>query len=80
MGKIFCDMFGEENVTRIAAIHHSLRDIDPGAGHVSCFVNVFHVAYRAAVNAHSHLDLLTAFQLSSNRQRALRGFFRTAKK
>ena len=52
--KIIGHAFGQENVTGITAIHHSLRDVNAGAGDVLALVHVGDVMDRAAVNSHAH--------------------------
>ncbi len=47
---------GQQNVARIAAIHHPLRHVDPGPGDIHTIVDINDFVYRAAVNAHAQLD------------------------
>ena len=54
--EVFSHMFGEENVSGVAAIHHSLRDVDPGAGEISPFVYINNAADWSAVNSHPKLQ------------------------
>ena len=49
-------MFGKQNVTGIAAIHHSLRHVNARARDVGPPVHIGHFADRSAMNAHPHLD------------------------
>ena len=70
----------EEDVTGIAAIHHSLRDIDAGAGDVGLFVQISDFVDRAAVNAHPDLKLRMTLQRLANFQRAQDRRFRTVSK
>ena len=48
---------GQENVAGIATIHHPLRHIDAGAGHVGAFIRVHDFVDRSAMNAHPELQL-----------------------
>ncbi len=74
--QIFSHMFGDEDVTGVATIHHSLRHVDPRAGDVLALVHVDHFVDRTAVNAHSQRDPRMFFQGSRNFQSALRRRFR----
>ena len=51
--EIFGDMFGEKNVTGVAASHHPLRHVDSSAGNVCALVHVDDPADGSAVHAHS---------------------------
>ena len=50
--KIVGDALRDENVTRIAAIHDALRDVNPGTGDVRPVVDIFDLIDRAAVHTH----------------------------
>ena len=52
--EIISHALGKKDVTGIAAIHHPLRNVDPGAGNVLALVHIDHVMHRPAVNTHSH--------------------------
>ena len=56
--RILCEIvgnaFGEQNVTVIAAVHHSLGDVDSGACDIGLFVQISDLVHRTAVNAHAH--------------------------
>jgi hypothetical protein len=39
-------------VTGVAAIHHSLRHVDPSAGDIRSVIDIDHAADRAAIDAH----------------------------
>src|SRR5207302_7357473 len=54
--EIFSHMLGDENVTRVTAIHHSLRDIDSSSGNVRATTYVHYAADRSAVNPHTQLE------------------------
>ena len=51
--QIFSHMFGDEDVTGIATIHHPLGHVDPGPGNVLALVHIDHFVDRTAVNTHS---------------------------
>src|SRR6266700_3329743 len=68
--QIIGHMLGEQNMTGITAIHHSLRDVDPGSGDISLFVEISDFIDRAAVNAHPHPQFGMTFELPANLDRA----------
>jgi hypothetical protein len=68
-------MLGEQNVTGITAIHHALRDVDPGSGDISLFVQISDFIDRAAVNAHPHSQFGMMFEFFANLDRAKDGRF-----
>ena len=47
----------KKDVTRIATIHHALRQVDARAGDIRAPVQICHFAHWAAMNSHSHLNL-----------------------
>src|SRR2546421_4098723 len=53
MLKIFSHMFGEQNMSRITTIHHTLRDIDARPSNVCMFVDIGYFTHRSAMNSHS---------------------------
>src|SRR5205823_2335722 len=67
-------MFGEENVSGIATIHHPLRDVDSSAGNIRLLIEIGDLVDRPAVNAHPHFQFrmtperLTDFQSAENRR------------
>ncbi len=78
--QIFRHMFGEQNVTRIATIHHPLRHVDPGAGDVRAPAHIGHFAHRPAVNSHSNGKIRMRLERLRNLDRAPRRFFATIAK
>jgi hypothetical protein len=44
--EIFGDALGKKNVSRLPAIHHSLRDVDARAGDIGSFVYIDNSANR----------------------------------
>ncbi len=52
--QILGDTLGEKNVAGIAAIHHTLCDVDARAGDVRAIVYVHDPADGSAMNAHPH--------------------------
>ncbi len=50
--QIVGDVLREEDVPGIAAIHYSLRHVDPGAGHIGSIVDVGDLVDRSTVNPH----------------------------
>ena len=51
--KIVGNSPGEQNVAGIAAVHHSLGQVDPGAGYIAAVVDIKHLIDRPAINAHA---------------------------
>ncbi|MEO7168360.1 MAG: hypothetical protein ABI016_15175 [Chthoniobacterales bacterium] len=49
-------MLRKQDVPGVAAVHHSLRDVDSGAGHVDPLVRVGDLVDRSAVNSHPQLS------------------------
>ena len=60
--QILGDAHGEQNVSGIAAIHHSLRDVDAGPRDIGLFVQVNDFVDRPAVNSHAHMKFGMTFQ------------------
>src|SRR6187397_2471912 len=58
--------FAHENVAGIAAIHHSLRDIDSYASDVLAPICILYMMDRAAVNSHPHRQTRLRAQSSAN--------------
>ena len=61
---------GKKNVAGVATIHHPLREIDAGSGHVRPIVHITDFIDRAAINAHTHLQLRMLAQLATDFLRA----------
>src|SRR5438094_95050 len=80
LGQILRYMPGQKNMPSIAAIQHSLRNIDSGTGYVRFLVNINDPIDRATVNAHPHLNVLMILQGSANFERTSDWFFRAAEK
>jgi len=49
-------VFGHQNVTGIAAIHHPLRNVNSGSGYVGATTHVHHATDRPAMNSHPQLQ------------------------
>jgi hypothetical protein len=69
MFQVIGHMFGQKNVTGIAAIHHPLGEIDSGAGDVGLLVQIAHFIDRPAVNSHANVKLGMIFEFLANFQR-----------
>src|SRR5437667_3841887 len=67
---IIRDMLADQNVSGIAAIHHSLRDVDASASDIRLFVQIGDFVDRAAVNSHSHPKFGMILELLANLDRA----------
>ncbi len=72
--------FGEQNVTGVAAIHHSLRDVDARARDIRALVHIHDFIDRPAVNAHPHLHGRVSLERLGDLQSALRWPFGTVTK
>ena len=77
LAKILCHVRGQKNMSGIAAIHHSLRNIDPRTGYVRFLINIRDSVDRTAVNSHPQLDVRMILQCSANLERTPGRFFRT---
>ncbi len=55
--KIFSDMFRQQNVTGIAAIHYPLRKIDPDPGHADAIIHIRHLIDGTTVHTHANPNL-----------------------
>ena len=58
-GQILGDMLGQKNVAGIAAIQHSLGNVDSGTSNIRFVVDIRNAIDRAAVHSHSQLDVGT---------------------
>ncbi len=70
----------KKDVTRIAAIHHPLRQVNACPGDIAAPVHIGHFAHRAAMNPHPHLNLRVLLERFPDLERALRRFLRTIAK
>ena len=75
LGQIVGDAFTHEDMAGIAAIHHSLRDVDAYAGDVFAAVRILHMMDRSAVNSHPHRQTRLRTQGPTNLQGAFDGLF-----
>src|SRR6266513_2383458 len=73
-------MRGQENVSAIAAIQHSLRDIDPRSRKVRFIVDVSDSIDWSTVNPHPQPNMRMTSQGSADFQSAPYRFLGTAKK
>ena len=80
MHQIFRHTVGEEDVTRIAAIHHPLRHVDPGPSNVAAPAHIGHFAHRPAMNAHPHRNFRVLPERLGDLERAAGRLFRTVVK
>src|SRR5215472_7675621 len=71
--EIFSDMLREQNMAGIAAIHHPLRHVDPGAGKISSFIYIDHATNWPAVDPHSNLQPTICREHTADLHRALHG-------
>src|SRR6266404_8194507 len=74
--EIFSDMFREQNVSGIAAIHDPLCDIDARASHVRFSGCVDDTAYGSTVYPHSQLKFRMLLERTAYFQRAFNRRFR----
>src|SRR5438477_365720 len=68
--EIVGDAFTHENVAGVAAIHHSLRDVDAYAGDVFAPVGILDMMDRAAVDSHPYRQTRLCAQGLANLQGA----------
>jgi hypothetical protein len=77
LGQIFRHVRGQKNMSGIATIQHSLRNIDSRACNIRFFVNVGHSVDRTAVNSHPQPNAQMVLQCSANLERTPHRFFQT---
>ena len=78
--EIFGGAFREQDVPGVAAIHHPLRQVDPGARDVGAIVDVDHFVDRAAVDSHPQPQFRMLFVGARELESALRRGFRIVAK
>ena len=54
--KVLSRAFGKQNVAGIAAIHHTLRHVNAATREVGAAIHIDDLIYRAAMNAHPHIE------------------------
>ena len=59
--QIFRHMFGDEDVTGIATIHHPLRDVNPSTSNVCPIIDIGNLIDWAAMHSHPYLDMRMIF-------------------
>src|ERR1051325_8926841 len=76
--QVTSEAFAHQNVTGVATIHHSTRDVDSYAGNIFTRVRILDVLHRPAMNSHSHGQTWLCMQCLADFQGALgRSFNRT---
>src|SRR5882724_12060631 len=70
----------QKNMSGIAAIEHSLRDVDSRSCKVRFIVDISDSINWAAVNAHSQLDVWMILQCFADLKRTAHRLFQIAKK
>ena len=75
--EVFSDMFREQDVSGVAAIHHPLRDVDSSAREIGPFGYIDHAANWSAMDSHPNLQARMFLQRAADLHRALRRRFRT---
>jgi hypothetical protein len=78
--QIFTDVFGEQNVATVAAVHHTSRQIQTGTGEIGATCNVNNSAHRPAVDAHTELQARMFLEGAADLHRAANRRFRTCVK
>src|SRR5262245_7107197 len=68
--QVFCEMFGEENVSGIAAVHDALCNINSSSSEIGLIVHICEWIYRSTVNTHSYFEFRMALQRLADLQRA----------
>src|SRR5215472_9308562 len=80
MFEIFGNVFGEQNVTGVSAIHYALGDVYSCAGDISVLTEVGDCINRSAVDSHSDPKFGMLFQLPGNLERTQHRRFRSRSK
>ena len=80
MLEIFGDMFGNQNVTRIATIHHALRNVNTSSGDIGPVVHVCHEVDWTAVDSLFAIVVAGSFYGLGDLQRTSCRRFRTTTK
>ena len=75
--EVLSDMLRQQNVACVATIHHSLRNVEPGAREIGLFVYIHNPAHRPAVDSHPKLQARMFLERATDLHRALRGRFWT---
>src|SRR6266853_5338378 len=75
--EVFSDMFGEQNMAGVAAIHHPLGHVDPSAREIGPLVYIDHAAHWPAVDSHPKLQAGMFLERTADLHCALRGRFGT---
>ena len=75
--EILSDALGQKNVSRVAAIHHALRHVDPATGEIDPFVYIHNPANGPAMDSHPKLQARMLLKRAADLHRALRGRFWT---
>src|SRR5438270_13952318 len=70
------NMLGEQDVSGISAIHHSLRHVDSSTRDIHSVGHVHHPADWSAVNTDPNLQVRMSFERATNLDGTLRGFLR----
>ena len=78
--EIFGDTLRKQDMTSIAAIHHALCDIDPGAGDIGPSRHVNKSADGTAVYAHPQLQFGVVLERAADFRRTLHWPFRAGVK
>jgi hypothetical protein len=75
--KIFGHVLRHQDVSRVAAFHHSLRHVNSSAGNVCPLIHIRDFVDRAAMNSHPELNRRMTLQRLRNLDRTLRWCFGT---
>src|SRR5947209_4170706 len=73
-------MLGQKDVSGIAAIQHSLRDVDSRTSYVRFVVYIGNSIDRAAVNSHPQLNVRVILQGSADLERTANRFLGAVRK
>ena len=68
--EIFGDMFGQQDVTGVAAVHYSLRHVDSSPGDIRPLVDINNSADRTAVYAHAQPQFWMFLERPADLERA----------
>src|SRR5438067_8831451 len=80
MRQIFSHAFRQKNVPSVAAIHHPLRSVDPGACDIRSIIHISDLVHGATMDAHPQGDPAEISQRLADFHSTSYGRFRTGKK
>ena len=79
LGQVVREMFGQKNMSGVAAIHDALGYVNTRTSDIQHVVYIGNAIDRSAMNSHSNVYIGITLQRLAQFQRASRGLFRAAK-